>query len=1556
MKKFTTLITFLLLCAATLFGQAPEKFTYQAVVRNASNSLVANSPVGVRISILQGGVAGTLVFMENHTAVTNANGLVTIVIGSGNLQQGSLSDIEWGESTVFLKTEIDPTGGSNYTITSTQQLLSVPYALYANEAGNRFSGDYNDLTNTPSIPTVPTNVSTFTNDAGYITMDSVPTVPTNVSAFANDAGYITGYTETDPQYNAWDKDYNDLINRPTIPTVPTNVSAFTNDAGYITMDSVPTVPTNVSAFANDAGYITGYTETDPQYNAWDKDYNDLINRPTIPTVPTNVSAFTNDAGYITMDSVPAVPTNVSAFNNDAGYITMDSVPTVPANVSAFANDVGYITGYTETDPLFNAWDKDYNDLINRPTIPTVPTNVSAFANDAGYLTNFTEQQILSISNDTIFLTGGSFVKLPAGFDGDYNSLTNTPEIPTVPTNVSAFTNDAEYITANDMPTQVNADWEAEEGVAFILNKPNIPEIPENVSTFTNDAGYITSAELFNIINALNDRLDSLQNIIENGGDIDDTSSHHDNFDFAQLPTVATLDTIGNLTQNSVKLGGLVIDDGGGVLLTAGICYDTSATPTVSGNNIDQVYNSSQISLYSPYYYNFTNLSPGVTYYARAYATNNKGIAYGETISFTTPIATETYGTPCPGMPTVTDIDGNVYNTVQIGDQCWMRENLRVTKTPSGTEIKIGLERFLPGGMDLVEKVGYKYDPNIILNGSQTSSTVPSGVQGICPDGWHLPSKIEWENLFAQVGNTSEWLCDNGTIGKALADATFWAEHSGTCTIGNNILDNNKSGFSALPTKDQHLTYYASCTNSSNNSNSSSSAVFDLIRLQYNVDSVMWASTYYNDYKKEIVVRCLRDYSYLPVIQLNDVSRNGANSVKVVSNVTFDGTTELLARGICWSSEENPTIEDNYINDSVVLGLSQTIISNLESGVNYYFRAFATNSIGTVYSNQIVLQQVNDSTGIPCPGIESVIDYDGNWYSTVQIGNQCWMKQNLRTTHYANGEEISLGNTTSSTMAYRYNPNGDNTNVSNYGYLYNRVAVMHCINCATDTMNIIQGICPEGWHVPNAAEWEQLESYLGSQSQFVCGDDNHNIAKSLASNEGWITSSKICAIGNDQLSNNTTSFSAYPAGDRGTNSYSDFGKDAYFWSTSSKVDLWYNAPKIIHDSYSLAQQGYSVRCLNDTSYGGGGSDSSLTTLPVVTTDSITAITSNSATCGGNVTSDGGAEVTARGVCWSTSNTPSINDLHTMDGTGVGAFTSSVTHLLPGTIYYIRAYATNSVGTAYGEEISFTTPNIPHGDASPCPGTPTVTDHEGNVYNTVKIGNQCWTKENMRCTTSPSTGTYLIPEAGTTHTYSGKQARWYNNSATYANQNYGLLYNWNAAVDTFNTSYGETSVITSSNYAVNALFSGNRRGICPEGWHVPSDAEWTELVTYVSSQPVYRSEYDIYHDSTWIAKALSLDTLWSTNISTCAVGNNVSINNSTQFSAVPAGIFQKTDYSGGSSISEFQYRNNHAHFWSSTQNGTNAKSRFIVYDAPNIKSNYSDYGAGKGMGMSVRCLRD
>jgi hypothetical protein len=126
------------LLTASVWAQSPQKMSYQAVIRNAGNNLVTNKPVGMRISILQGSVSGTEVYKEiyNPNPQTNANGLVTLEIGIGIPLTGTFAAIDWSSGTYFIKTETDPTGGTNYTITGTSQLLSVPYALYAKTADN----------------------------------------------------------------------------------------------------------------------------------------------------------------------------------------------------------------------------------------------------------------------------------------------------------------------------------------------------------------------------------------------------------------------------------------------------------------------------------------------------------------------------------------------------------------------------------------------------------------------------------------------------------------------------------------------------------------------------------------------------------------------------------------------------------------------------------------------------------------------------------------------------------------------------------------------------------------------------------------------------------------------------------------------------------------------------------------------------------------------------------------------------------------------------------------------------------------------------------------------------------------------------------------------------------------------------------------------------------------------------------------------------------------------------------------------------------------------------
>lgn len=151
MKKFFTLMAVTVM-TLTVLAQAPQKMSYQFVVRNSSGTLLANHTVGIKISILQGSVTGTVIFAETYSPnpQTNANGLVSLEIGSGTALTGTLTGINWAQGPYFLKTETDPEGGTSYTISGTSQLLSVPYALYAKTAANGFSGAWADITNKPT--------------------------------------------------------------------------------------------------------------------------------------------------------------------------------------------------------------------------------------------------------------------------------------------------------------------------------------------------------------------------------------------------------------------------------------------------------------------------------------------------------------------------------------------------------------------------------------------------------------------------------------------------------------------------------------------------------------------------------------------------------------------------------------------------------------------------------------------------------------------------------------------------------------------------------------------------------------------------------------------------------------------------------------------------------------------------------------------------------------------------------------------------------------------------------------------------------------------------------------------------------------------------------------------------------------------------------------------------------------------------------------------------------------------------------------------------------------
>ena len=217
--------------------------------------------------------------------------------------------------------------------------------------------------------------------------------------------------------------------------------------------------------------------------------------------------------------------------------------------------------------------------------------------------------------------------------------------------------------------------------------------------------------------------------------------------------------------------------------------------------------------------------------------------------------------------------------------------------------------------------------------------------------------------------------------------------------------------------------------------------------------------------------------------------------------------------------------------------------------------------------------------------DAVMDADRNMYDVVKIGNQVWMTENLRTTKYEDGTPIPLDTVG---VPSRYCPNGNAANVKKYGYLYNFRAVMNGAHGSETNPSGVQGICPQGWHVPSDAEWQELESYV--LSQLDPGKQYQTIAKGLASAEGWMTSDNVGAPGNDPSSNNYMGFFALPAGkllisiDEDRLLYYDgFGSAAYFWSATGSDNaammryLDSNSQDISRDTSS---DGISVRCLKD----------------------------------------------------------------------------------------------------------------------------------------------------------------------------------------------------------------------------------------------------------------------------------------------------------------------------------------------------------------------------------------
>ena len=301
------------------------------------------------------------------------------------------------------------------------------------------------------------------------------------------------------------------------------------------------------------------------------------------------------------------------------------------------------------------------------------------------------------------------------------------------------------------------------------------------------------------------------------------------------------------------------------------------------------------------------------------------------------------------------------------------------------------------------------------------------------------------------------------------------------------------------------------------------------------------------------------------------------------------------------------------------------------------------------------------------------------------------------------------------------------------------------------------------------------------------------------------------------------------------------------------------------------------------------------LPVIFTKGLLNVWPTSAIFSGEIASNGGSSLSEQGFCCSTVSLPDTTDnkISTVS-TNTGEFSLAVTELSPRTNYYVRAYAKNSIGIAYGEELSFTTPADHAGEAG------TVADVDRNVYTSVTIGTQLWMVENLKTAKfKDGTDIPIVTDNAAWANLTTPGCCWYNNDASYKTT-FGALYNWYTVHDS--------------------------RNLCPDGWHAPTHDEWTTLMTFLGGGSVAvgkLKEAGILH---WISP-------------------NTLATNETGFTALPGG---KRDFDGGS----FSNLTATGSLWASTDSSTTyAYCRQMGYD-----NFYWESSAPKTQGFSVRCLKD
>ena len=674
-----------------------------------------------------------------------------------------------------------------------------------------------------------------------------------------------------------------------------------------------------------------------------------------------------------------------------------------------------------------------------------------------------------------------------------------------------------------------------------------------------------------------------------------------------------------------------------------------------------------------------------------------------------------------------------------------------------------------------------------------------------------------------------------------------------------------------------------------------------------------------------------------------------------SLTTIEGVAYVTQRGICWSTSPNPTTKDNFTNEGSGFGTFESKISGLSANTTYYFRAFASNDLAIAYGNEVSFKFNADpfvltkqATTISYTSVNIGCKLISNGGYTIKEQGIFWdafpgiSEKNQKITANKPDFDYAFSGLENGKMYYyrafvwtEYGyVFGEELSFATLGYNTPSISTKAATSIGEYTASSGGKISSDGG-LPITAKgvcWGTSSNPTISDSKTSDGTGTAEfISKLTALNGGtkyyiraYATNSKGTSYGDLQSFTtyayykptittipitNITKVSATSGGTVVSDGGLAITAKGICWGTKSSPTITDNKTSDgtgigtftsqltgLKDSTTYFVRTYAINS-KGTSY---GNEISFTTKenikPIITTNALTSITSTTATAGGTITTDGGLAITAKGVCWSTNSNPTIADSKTSDGTGSGNFTSQLSGLRDGTLYYVRAYATNSKGTSYGNEVSFKSLNNDGLGQM-------LSDVDGNNYKTVYIGTQQWMAENLKVT-KYSDGTTIPNITDNTQWSNLTSGAWayYNNDAA-NNAKYGKLYNW---------------------FAVSPTTNGTKN-VCPTGWHVPTDAEWTVLTDYLGGVDVAGGKMKEVGTTSWNSP-------------------NTDATNTSLFSALPGG---HRDYDGN-----YNYIGNYGFWWSTSEYIGEAMFR----DLSNSDGFALRNSVNKKDGFSVRCLRD